>query len=195
MTDQSPLMLDAARAHPGVYKKPATDKKVGTAPAPAAAKGPRLTMVSFSLGGQTIAIPASFLREVLEPLPVTRVPGAGAFAPGVVNVRGSVVPLADLGIALNMPRTAEGDRQRIMVVEVELEGDLATIAVLADEVHEVTSIVASELMPVPASMTKWPQELVQGLYKSEAGFVVVPDLVRIFSIHAQKSNSYRNEER
>lgn len=156
---------------------------------------PRLMLVSFSLNDQMVAIPTSYLREVLEPLPVTRVPGAGAFAPGVVNVRGSVVPLADLGIALGIPRRAEGDRQRIMVMEVELEGDPAIIAVQADAVHEVISIAVKDLLPVPASMTAWPPEFIQGLYKSESGFMILPDLVRIFSTLALKSSSYRNEER
>lgn len=157
--------------------------------------GGRLTLVSFSLGDQMVAIPASYLREVLEPLPVTRVPGAGPFAPGVVNVRGSVVPLADLGIALGIPRHSRDHRQRFMVTEVDLDGDAAVIAVQADAVHEVTSVDRKDLLPVPASMTAWPAEFVQGLYKSESGFTIFPDLVRIFSTLAQKPTAYRSEGR
>lgn len=155
----------------------------------------RLTLVSFSLGEQRVAIPAGLLREVLEPLPVTRVPGAGAFAPCVVNVRGSVVPLADLGIVLGIPTGGEEHRKRIMVTEVEIDGDAALVAVCADAVHEVTSVARKDLLPVPSSMTAWPPEFIQGLYKSEHGFTILPDLVRIFSAMANKPSTFRNEER
>ncbi len=155
----------------------------------------RLTLVSFSIGTQRIAIPALALREVLEPLAVTRVPGAGPFATGVVNVRGSVVPLADLGIALGIPRGAADERQRIMVTEVELEGDPAIIAVHADTVHEVTTISRRHLLPVPASMTAWQAEFIEGLYKSEEGFTLLPDLARIFAALAKKPISFRTEDR
>lgn len=155
----------------------------------------RMTLVSFSIGSQRIAIPALTLREVLEPLTVTRVPGAGDFASGVVNVRGSVVPLADLGIALGIPRGVADERQRIMVTEVELEGDPAIIAVHADAVHEVTTISRRNLLPVPASMTAWQAEFIEGLYKSDDGFTLLPDLQRIFAVLAKKPTFFRTEER
>ena len=45
-------------------------------------------VITFSIGPQRLAIPATDLREIIDPLPTTRVPGAGDFAPWVVNVRG-----------------------------------------------------------------------------------------------------------
>ena len=152
------------------------------------------TLVSFSLGDQMVAIPTAFLREVLEPMPVTRVPGAGPLVPGVLNVRGSVVPLADLAIALNLPRGPESDRLRFMVTEVMLEGEPSVIVIMADAVHEVTTIAARDILPVPASMSAWPTEFIEGLYRTEGGFIILPDLVRIFSALALKPSTQRSEE-
>ena len=64
-------------------------------------------VVTFRLDGEVLAVAAGRLREVLEKVRVTRVPGAPDFASGVINVRGSVVPLADLRVPLRMPRPAE----------------------------------------------------------------------------------------
>ena len=81
-----------------------------------------ITVVTLSLGTQMLAIPANLLREILDPLPVTRVPGAGQFVPGVVNVRGSVVPLADLKQVLSIPDDGHDERRRILVLELDLAG-------------------------------------------------------------------------
>lgn len=140
-----------------------------------------LTLVTLSIGRQTLAIPAAILREVLDPMPMTRVPGAGAFSPGVLNVRGSVVPLADLGHALGLPAQEPTERNRIVVIEAELDGERATVAMNADAVHEVTSVPRTSVLPVPDSMATWPPEYLSGLYKSETGFVLLPDLNAIFA--------------
>lgn len=140
-----------------------------------------LTVVTLTLGRQTLAIPARFLREILDPLPVTRVPGAGAQVPGVVNVRGSVVPLADLGQVLAIPEVAQDARRRFLVLEVEIAGEAATVAISADAVHEVTTIATQEIEPIPAAAVAWPPEFLSGLYRGADGFVLLPDLGQIFS--------------
>lgn len=140
-----------------------------------------LTVVTLTLGRQTLAIPARFLREILDPLPVTRVPGAGPQVPSVVNVRGSVVPLADLGQALSIQEVGQDARRRFLVLEVEIAGEAATVAVAADAVHEVTTIETQTIEPVPAAAIAWPPEFLSGLYRGSDGFVLLPDLGQIFS--------------
>lgn len=141
----------------------------------------RHTLVTFSIGMQMLAIPASILREVLDPLPITRVPGAGNFAPGVVNVRGSVVPLADLAIPYGLSHDENHDRHRIMVIDLTMGGELSTVVVSADAVHEVVSLKSTEILPVSASMSTWPPEYLIGLYRAANGFVILPDLTQIFT--------------
>jgi purine-binding chemotaxis protein CheW len=140
-----------------------------------------LTVVTMALGNQTLAIPAHFLREILDPLPVTRVPGAGAYVPGVVNVRGSVVPLADLKHALSIPDEGHDNRRRILVLDVALAGEPAVVAISADAVHEVTTIETSVIEPVPLSAQAWPPDYLTGLYRGAQGFVLLPNLETIFS--------------
>ncbi len=144
-------------------------------------KDAQLTLVTMALGSQTLAIPASALREILDPLPVTRVPGAAAFVPHVVNVRGSVVPLANLKIALGITGEADDGRSRILVLEVALDGEPALVAVTADAVYEVATIETGLIERIPETASIWPPEYLVGLYKGPTGFVLLPDLAAIFS--------------
>ena len=140
-----------------------------------------VTVVTMALGMQTLAVPAELLREILDPLPVTRVPGAGPFVPGVVNVRGSVVPLADLKQALSIPDEGADERRRILVLDVIIAGETTTVAIAADAVHEVATVATDAIEPVPASAHAWPPEYLSGLYRGADGFVLLPNLETIFS--------------
>lgn len=145
-----------------------------------------LTVVTLALGAQTLAVPAGMLREILDPLPVTRVPGAGPYVPGVVNVRGSVVPLADLKHALSIPDEGHDHRRRILVLEVQLLGEAATVAIQADAVHEVTTVDAAVIETLPSTANAWPPEFLTGLYRGANGFVLLPNLTQIFSTLATR---------
>jgi len=145
-----------------------------------------LTVVTLSLGEQVLAIPAVRLREILDPLPVTRVPGAGPLVPGVVNVRGTVVPLANLKQVLRIAEQAADERRRILVLDVTIAGEAAVVAVEADAVHEVSTIETAIIEPVPATACAWPPEFLTGLYRGTNGFVLMPDLDQILSALANR---------
>lgn len=141
----------------------------------------RLDVVTLRLGGEVLAIPATALREVLEPVPITRVPQADEFSAGMINVRGTVVPLADLRVTFGMPRPAPDEHTRILVLELELAGSASVVGILADSVHEVTQIDRATLELVPAVGTRWPPQFVSAIGKWEGGFVMLPDLEAIFA--------------
>lgn len=140
----------------------------------------QVTLVTMALGSQTLAIPASALREILDPLPVTRVPGAAPFVPHVVNVRGSVVPLANLKIALGITEDSVDERSRILVLELPLDGEPALVAIKADAVYEVATIDTAGIERIPETASIWPPDFLIGLYKGPTGFVLMPDLPAIF---------------
>ena len=57
-----------------------------------------MQVVMIGLGEEKFALDAGLVREIIDPVPVTKVAGARAFVPSVINVRGNVIPLADLRI-------------------------------------------------------------------------------------------------
>ena len=131
----------------------------------------------------TVADLTELLREILEMVPVPRVPQAGTFATGLINVRGVVVPLADLRVALRIPRSTATEDTRILVLDVRTEDGKATVAILADQVDEVTSMNTAEIGDVPPVGSPWPPEFVLGVGQLKGDFVTFPDLDSIFKTY------------
>lgn len=133
------------------------------------------------LHDEAFAIPARQVREILEMVPVTRVPGAPACLDGVINVRGRIVPLADLRVLFGMPCAPADVHTRIVVLEVTLDGDAVTVGMLADAVRDVTAMDPATVEPPPRVGMRWPVEFVSGIARHGDRFVVLPCLPRIFA--------------
>jgi len=135
----------------------------------------------LGVAGEVFAIDARQVREILDPAPVTRVPGAKPYVAGVLNVRGKVIPLADLRVRFGMPPAPITADSRFVVLEIDLDGDPTTIGVVADKVYEVTELDASTLQKTPPVGMHWRPEFVAGIAKWKDDFIVLPDLARILS--------------
>lgn len=140
----------------------------------------QIDVVTLRMGGERIAIPAVLLREIMEPVRVTRVPTASRFAEGLVNVRGSVVPLTDLRVAFGMQPAAATPDTRFIVLDLTVGEALMTVAISADKVETVTPLDPDQILPVPEVGTLWPPDFVRGICKLGEDFVLLPDLHRIF---------------
>ncbi|WP_238366463.1 chemotaxis protein CheW [Mesobacterium pallidum] len=139
------------------------------------------TMVTFSLGGELVAIPTAVLREVIEPGTITRVPNAPGFAAALINVRGMVVPLTDLRIPLRMPVRPPDVDTRILVLDLVLDDMPCVVGMLAELVHEVTEVTGTSLDDVPDVGARWPRHFVQAIGRKNGRFFIIPDLDAIFA--------------
>ncbi len=135
----------------------------------------------LGLAGEIFAIDAKQVREILDPIPVTRVPGAKPYVANLVNVRGKVIPLADLRLRFGMPPAAITSDSRFIVLEIDLGGDATTIGIIADKVYEVTELDASTLQKTPPVGMHWQPEFVAGIAKWKDEFIVLPDMARILN--------------
>jgi purine-binding chemotaxis protein CheW len=133
----------------------------------------------LGVAGEVFAIDARQVREILDPAPVTRVPGAKRYVAGVLNVRGKVIPLADLRLRFGMPPAPITADSRFIVLEIELDGDPTTIGIVADKVYEVTELDASTLQQTPPVGMRWRPEFVAGIAKWKDEFIVLPDMAKI----------------
>ncbi len=143
--------------------------------------GAALKVLSLTLDGQLFALDASCVREILDVTPVTEVPSANPFANGLINVRGKVLPLADLRHPLAMEKRGATIDTRIVVIEIDLGGDLTTVGILADKVHEVTDIPQASIEETPRIGMAWRPEFIRCIGKRGDDFVIVLDIARIFS--------------
>ena len=87
--------------------------------------------------------------EVLDFTRITKVPQSPPFMRGVINLRGSVVPVVDLKDKFGIGRTDKTVNTRIIICEIDVDGDLTTIGALADSVHEVMDIEPDHIEPAP----------------------------------------------
>jgi purine-binding chemotaxis protein CheW len=122
----------------------AREAAAGAARGPAAAE-PLVQLCTFRVGGEDYAVDVMRLREIIHPLPVTRVPRAPAFVKGVVRLRGEVVPVLDVRERLGVEASPPTRKTRFLVVSVADR----RIALVVDEVCEVLRLPRSELRPAP----------------------------------------------
>ncbi|CAN5537349.1 chemotaxis protein CheW [soil metagenome] len=152
------------------------------------AAGP-IEALTFDLQGETFALEASLVREVLDLLPETAVPGAPPFVGAVINFRGRVIPLVDLRLAFDMTAATPTIDSRIVVIEYELEGEATLIGLRADKVHEVTSIAQDTTEDAPRVGMRWRQDFIRRLARRGGDLIVIPDLDQIFAARGRSSAS------
>jgi purine-binding chemotaxis protein CheW len=147
----------------------------------AADAGALMQVVMLGIGDEVFALDSNLVREIIDPVPATRVAGARPHLPCVINVRGNVIPLADLRERFGMPKTADTVDTRVVVLEIVIEGDPVLVGVIADKVHEVTQISPAEVQQTPRVGMRWNPEFIRCIGKWRDEFIIVPNMERILS--------------
>jgi purine-binding chemotaxis protein CheW len=137
--------------------------------------------ITFKLGDEVFAINVAQVREVLELPQITKVPTAPDYMRGVVNVRGKAVPVVDLRLKFGLPATCDTINSRIVVLELELDGETTVIGGIADSVHEVIELEAGQINPPPRIAMRWRTELIQGMGRRGDEFIIILDINRVFA--------------
>ncbi len=148
-----------------------------------------MTALTIRLEDELFAVEASRVREILDLVPITEVPNAASFANGLINVRGRVVPLTDLRVMFGMNRPEPDEDTRIVVMEVDIDGEPTIAGILADKVHDVTDIEPASIEEAPKVGMRWRPEFVKGIGKRNGGFIIIPDMERIFETSDGRSPS------
>jgi purine-binding chemotaxis protein CheW len=117
---------------------------MATAAATVAAQGGRYLI--FVLGAEEYAVDVLRVREIIGPLPVTRVPRMPPAVHGVVNLRGTVIPVLDLRVRFGLEPVDHGERTCMIVVQTAA----GEFAALVDRVCEVATIGAADIEPTPS---------------------------------------------
>jgi purine-binding chemotaxis protein CheW len=137
--------------------------------------------LTFKLGNEIFATDVAKVREVLDFTTITEIPRTPDFMSGVINLRGSVVPVVDLRLCLEMSKIEKTRNTCIVVVEVVLDGESTVIGVLADSVEEVIDLEPEHIQPPPRIGTHIRTDFIKGMGKRDAQFVMILDIDRVFS--------------
>jgi purine-binding chemotaxis protein CheW len=137
--------------------------------------------ITFKLGDELFAIDVAQVREVLELSQITKVPTAPEYMRGVVNVRGQATPVVDLRLRFGLPKGADSVHTRVLVMELELDGEPTVLGGVADSVHEVIEIDPANIEAAPRIAMRWKAEFILGMGKRGDDFIIILDANAIFS--------------
>ncbi len=139
------------------------------------------TYLTFTLDEEDFAVDVSNVREVLDFTNVTKVPRTPDFMKGVINLRGSVVPVVDMRIKFGLEEAEPTVDTCIIVMEVNMEGEATVIGALSDSVKEVFQLDPSHIEPPPRIGTRLDTEFIAGMGKYNDDFIIILDINEVFS--------------
>jgi purine-binding chemotaxis protein CheW len=138
--------------------------------------------LTFALGSEMFAVGTLSVKEIIEYGQLTEVPMMPDFIRGVINLRGSVVPVIDLGARFGRGETRITRRTCIVIIEVPTGEEKQDIGVVVDAVSEVLEIPSSEIEPPPAFGAKIRTDFIQGMGKVDGKFVILLDVGKVLSV-------------
>ena len=137
--------------------------------------------VTFSLCDELFGVEVSRTREILSLTPVTKVPQTPDYLLGVINLRGQVVPVVDMRLKLGLTAGADTEDTCIIVVDVQVDGEVITVGALADAVREVMDIRSDQIEPPPRLGTRLNTEFINGMGKVDEQFMILLNIDKIFN--------------
>lgn len=137
--------------------------------------------LTFYLGAEEYAVPVLRVKEILEYQIVTRVPNTPLWVRGVFNLRGSVVPVIDLGVKLGLGEAPITKTSCIVIVEVDLKGEPLVLGIIVSSVRQVIDLTAGDVQPVPAFGVKVNTNFLLGIANAGPVLTLLIDIDKIFS--------------
>ena len=137
--------------------------------------------LTFKLGDELFALDIAKVREVLDFTEITKVPRTPAFMRGVINLRGSVVPVVDLRLKFGMTKTEKTVNTCIIIAELSVDNETTILGVLADSVQEVMDLEGGQVEPAPRIGMRLNMEFIKGIGKQDNNFIIILDIDKVFS--------------
>lgn len=139
------------------------------------------SFLSFKLGDEEFAAHVGKVLNILEMTKITEVPKSPSYMKGVINLRGTVLPVVDTRIKFGMSPTVYTTNTCIVVMEVNIEDDEVQVGALVDSVQAVLEISDSQIQPPPGIGSKYKSEFIYGMAKVDEKFIMLLDMDKVFS--------------
>lgn len=139
--------------------------------------------LTFHLGAEEYALTILRVREIIEFSTLTRVPAMPPCVRGVLNLRGTVLPVVDLAVRFGIAEREVTKQTCVIVVDIDFDGQLTIMGIIADGVNEVIELRADQIEPPPAFGSK-TAEYLTGFLRTQSGFVMMLDVDRVLSAEA-----------
>lgn len=137
--------------------------------------------LTFFLADEEYAIGIQRVKEIIEYTTVTKVPKVPAWIRGVINLRGSVVPVVDLTMRFGLAERAVSKTTCIVVVEVEQESERTVMGLIADAVNQVIDLTPNDIVEPPAFGTQARLDYLIGMGKLGKKFALILNIDRVLN--------------
>jgi purine-binding chemotaxis protein CheW len=138
----------------------------------AATKGPQQQFVGFRLDGTDYAISILRIREIILMRPITRLPQVPTYVEGLINLRGTVIPIVSLRKRFGLAHREIDEDTRTIVVTIGEK----TVGCIVDEVTKVLRVEADALRPPPISLAAGARRHIAGLARQDDRLLILLDL-------------------
>lgn len=137
--------------------------------------------LTFKLGKEVFAAHVGKVLNILELVKITEVPQSPDYMKGVINLRGTVLPVIDTRIKFGLSPTEFTKNTCIIVLNVNIEGDEVDVGALVDSVQEVLEVDNNQILPPPSIGTKYKSEFINGMIKMDDHFIMLLNMDKVFS--------------
>jgi purine-binding chemotaxis protein CheW len=137
--------------------------------------------LTFHLAGEEYGVGILKVKEILEYDTVTKVPAAPPFIRGVINLRGSVVPVIDLAVKFGLAPSPITKRTCVVIVEAQTDDRRTVMGIIADSVSKVIDLGPSDIEPAPQFGTRVRSDHLQGMGKTGKKFALLLDIDRVLA--------------
>lgn len=137
--------------------------------------------LTFCVGEEHFALDVSNVREILEFTSITKVPKTPEYMRGVINLRGSVVPVLDMRLKFGFEETKNTIDTCIIVLEVSIDEEKTIIGALVDSVQEVFELDPQSIEPAPRIGTHLKTDFINGMGKKDDHFLIILNIDKVFS--------------
>ena len=142
-----------------------------------------LEIIAFRLHDQEFCVKTTTIREIRGWSPSTPIPHTPEDVVGVMNLRGTVIPIIDLARKLGMNSTVPSERSAIVVADVHG----ISIGLVVDRVSDILTIDAHIIQPVPEMNISVGSHYSDGIIVQQSGMICFLNLERMFEIEATRN--------
>ena len=138
--------------------------------------------LTFRLAEEYFAVSVSNVLHILEMQRITKIPHCPDYMMGVINLRGTVLPVIDTRKKFGIGEAEITKNSCILVLNLELKGEIINLGAVVDSVHEVEEINTGQVKPPPSVGSKYKSEFIEGLYAQDDRFVMMVNMNKVLSM-------------
>lgn len=139
--------------------------------------------LTFLVDREMFALDIRYVKELIEIPSITPVPMTPDFIRGVINLRGSVVPVIDLAARLGRKNSTLSKRSTLILVKILVGNETHVLAMMVDEVNEIISIPQADIQPPPNFGADIRTEFIEGMGKVGDSFLILLAIDRVLSVN------------